>query len=104
MPILSVAGPKLLGPFRDVPAAAVSEDGRMSEARRLVQTLELVVSGETIEGRIGPERGESQSFSGWSELFALLQSITSDVGSGSRGDEQETGTAARFPTLHEPGG
>jgi hypothetical protein len=103
VPILSVPDPKLLGAFRDAPAAPLAEDGHVSEARRLVRTLELIVSGDTIEGRIGPERGESQSFSGWSELFALLQSMTSEGGSDSRGDTQETGTAARSPTVRERG-
>ena len=56
----------------------VSDDTTVSGTRRLVQTLELVVSGETIEGRIRPEHGASQDFSGWSELFALLQSLTSE--------------------------
>jgi hypothetical protein len=87
---LSVPDPKLLGPVRDAPAGRLSEDGDMSGTRRFVQTLELVVSGDTIEGRVRPERGESQAFSGWSELFALLQSMTSEVRRDSRGDEQKT--------------
>ncbi len=75
----------------------------MSGTRRFVQTLELVVSGDTIEGRIRPERGESQSFSGWSELFALLQSMTSEVGRGSRGNEQKTETIVESLTVQDGG-
>lgn len=75
----------------------------MSGIRRFVQTLELVVSGDTIEGRIRPERGESQAFSGWSELFALLQSMTFEVGGGCRGNEQKTQTIVESLTVQDGG-
>ena len=92
--ILSVFGPRLFGDLRDAPAAPASDDEDMSGARRLVQTLELVVSGDTIEGRLRPEQGPSRYFSGWSELFALLQSITSEFGhpQGSERAQTEDGS------------
>lgn len=64
----------------------------MSGTRRLVQTLELVISGDTIEGRIRPESGPSRDFSGWSELFAQLQSLTSEPSRDADGNEQEAKT------------
>jgi hypothetical protein len=64
----------------------------VSGTRRLVQTLELVVSGDTIEGLIRPENGPNREFSGWSELFAQLQSSTSELGHDHDTDDAATTT------------
>ena len=103
-PILSVPDPKLLGPFRNAHTHPAFDNTVMSGVRRLVQTLELVISGDTIEGRIRPESGPSRDFSGWSELFAQLQSLTSEPSRDADANEQDAKTVnAASQTMHDSG-
>ena len=83
---------KLLGRLRNAHTRPAFDNADMSGIRRLVQTLELVISGDTIEGRIRPESGPSRDFSGWSELFAQLQSLTSEPSSDEDRIEQDAKT------------
>jgi hypothetical protein len=55
--------------------------GQVDDPVRLVLTLELAATAEPIAGiaRAGDQSG--QAFSGWSELFAVLQTLVSQAGS-----------------------
>jgi hypothetical protein len=57
---------------RRPPLAA--DDWRVNSPVRLVLTVELAVTAEPITGLVRSGEG-SQGFSGWSELFAALQTL-----------------------------
>jgi hypothetical protein len=58
---------------------------------RLVLTVELAVTSESVEGVVSSADRPDQSFSGWSELFAVLMTLTSGAG----GDEIAPGRLQR---------
>ncbi|MCW3065656.1 MAG: hypothetical protein JWN32_2828 [Solirubrobacterales bacterium] len=60
------------------PAGPTSIAG-MSGAARLVVTLELDVSEHPVRGRVRLDDDSARAFSGWSELFAVLQAVTSEA-------------------------
>jgi hypothetical protein len=57
---------------RPDPAA---DDNHVNGPVRLVLTVELAVIAEPIAGLVRSAEGSSQAFSGWSELFAALQTL-----------------------------
>lgn len=51
-----------------------ADDWRVNSPVRLMLTVELAVTTEPIAGLVRSSEG-SQGFSGWSELFAALQTL-----------------------------
>jgi hypothetical protein len=69
-------------------AAAPADDQCMTGMRRLVVELELVIGEQQpIEGWARAPGFVPRSFSGWSEMFATLQTLVSggQAGGGSAG-------------------
>jgi hypothetical protein len=61
----------------------------MDSTGRIVLRLEVITCrGEPISGRVWDCDGVGHEFSGWSEMFAILQRLTSPLGDGhqSEGD------------------
>ena len=54
--------------------------GRMNDPIRLVLTVELAVTAEHVAGLARDGDRPGQAFSGWSELFAVLQTLISQAG------------------------
>jgi hypothetical protein len=54
--------------------------GRMNGPVRLVLAVELAVTAEPIAGLVRAGDRPGQAFSGWSELFAVLQTLISQAG------------------------
>jgi hypothetical protein len=56
-------------------------DGRLARVSTapLLVTLELDVSGQPVEGQVRLADRTAWGFSGWSELFAVLQTLTSQA-------------------------
>jgi len=65
--------------------------GRVNGPVRLVLTVELAVTAEPIAGLVNAGGGPGQAFSGWSELFAVLQTLISQAGGDADGPGQRTG-------------
>ena len=62
----------------------------MDSTRRIVLRLEVITCrGEPISGLVWGCNGVGHEFSGWSEMFAILQRLTSPPGDGR---ETEGGT------------
>jgi hypothetical protein len=55
--------------------------GHVDDPVRLVLTLELATTSEPIAGFAHAGDASGQAFSGWSELFAVLQTLVSQAGS-----------------------
>jgi hypothetical protein len=55
--------------------------GHVNGPVRLVLTLELTATAEPIAGLAGSGGQPGLAFSGWSELFAVLQTLISQAGS-----------------------
>jgi hypothetical protein len=55
---------------------------------RLVLTLELTTTTEPIAGQALSGDQPGLPFSGWSELFAVLQTLTSDAGGTATAPDQ----------------
>jgi hypothetical protein len=51
----------------------------MSGDHPLVLTLELDVSGQPVAGLVRLADEDARGFSGWSELFAVLQTVTTEA-------------------------
>lgn len=55
----------------------------MEGNRRIVLQLELVTSSQQpMAGLVRARDGLAHPFSGWSEMFAVLQTLTADPGGG----------------------
>jgi hypothetical protein len=65
--------------------------GRMNGPVRLVLAVELAVTAEPIAGLVRAGDRPGQAFSGWSELFAVLQTLISQAG----GDVDTGGSAGQ---------
>lgn len=53
----------------------------MAVTRRVVLRLEAIISDQQpIRGLVRASSGHSLTFSGWSEMFAVLQALTCDPG------------------------
>jgi hypothetical protein len=53
----------------------------MTEPRRVVLKLEAIISDQQpIRGLVRADDGHALAFSGWSEMFAVLQTLTSGPG------------------------
>ena len=62
----------------------------MTEPRRVDLRLEAIISDQQpISGLVRADDGRALAFSGWSEMFAVLQRLTSIPGNDS---ETEDGT------------
>jgi len=62
----------------------------MESARRVVLQLDVTASGrQPIAGLVRTRDGLAHAFSSWSEMFAVLQRLTSEPGGDS---ETEDGT------------
>ena len=55
----------------------------MTEPRRVDLRLEAIISDQQpISGLVRADDGRALVFSGWSEMFAVLQTLTSSSGDG----------------------
>ena len=55
----------------------------MDNADRIVLRLEVIRSGgQPISGLVWDDGGLAHAFSGWSEMFAVLQTLTARPGDG----------------------
>jgi hypothetical protein len=62
----------------------------MDNTGRVILRLEVIGNdGQPISGLIWDGDGVAHAFSGWSEMFAVLQTLTSSPGDGT---EMEDGT------------
>jgi hypothetical protein len=62
----------------------------MDNTGRVILRLEVIGSGgQPISGLVWDGDGVAHAFSGWSEMFAVLQTLTSSPGDGT---EVEDGT------------
>jgi hypothetical protein len=60
----------------------------MDSTGRVVLRLEVISSGgQPISGQVWDGDGRAHAFSGWSEMFAVLQTLTSPPGSDSAADD-----------------
>jgi hypothetical protein len=76
------------------PVAAAADDRRMTGFRYLVVELELIVGEQQpIEGWARAPGFQPQRFSGWSEMFAMLQTLVS----GSEGAAAGSGAGEAVP-------
>jgi hypothetical protein len=68
----------------------------MTEPRRVDLRLEAIISDQQpISGLVRADDGRALAFSGWSEMFAVLQTLTSGLGDGTQTDDAQTdGTQA----------
>jgi len=64
---------------------------------RLVLTVELAVTAEPVEGLVRSAGRPDQSFSGWSELFAVLMALTSEAGGTTSHRTVSSGPSSRTP-------
>jgi hypothetical protein len=63
----------------------------MTEPRRVDLRLEAVISDQQpISGLVRADDGRALAFSGWSEMFAVLQTLTSGLGDGTQTDGTQT--------------
>jgi hypothetical protein len=53
---------------------------RMNDPVRLALRVEFSATAEPVEGVVRFGGGPAQPFSGWSELFAVLMTLTSEAG------------------------
>jgi len=67
----------------------------MTGSKPLILTLELVVSPQPITGLVRRPDRSTERFSGWSELFAVLQRFTSVDGEQSIEDGSRESRATR---------
>ncbi|MGH3181608.1 MAG: hypothetical protein ACRDOH_23885 [Streptosporangiaceae bacterium] len=61
----------------------------MDNTGRVNLRLEVIRSGQPISGLVRDGDGLAYAFSGWSEMFAVLQTLTAQPGDGT---EMEIGT------------
>jgi hypothetical protein len=60
----------------------------MDSAGRVVLRLEVISSGgQPISGLVWDGEGRAHVFSGWSEMFAVLQTLTSPRGSDAAAED-----------------
>ncbi len=60
----------------------------MDNAGRIVLRLEVIRSGgQPISGLVRDGDGLAHVFSGWSEMFAVLQTLTSPPGDGAEAED-----------------
>jgi hypothetical protein len=60
----------------------------MDSAGRVVLRLEVIRSdGQPISGLVWDGGGLAHAFSGWSEMFAVLQTLTSPSGDGAETED-----------------
>ena len=60
----------------------------MDNAGRIVLRLEVIKSGgQPISGLVRDSDGFAHVFSGWSEMFAVLQTLTSPPGDGAEAED-----------------
>lgn len=60
----------------------------MDSAGRVVLRLEVIRSdGQPISGLVWDGDGLAHAFSGWSEMFAVLQTLTSFPGDGAEAED-----------------
>ena len=60
----------------------------MDNAGRIVLRLEVIRSGgQPISGLVRDSDGLAHAFSGWSEMFAVLQTLTSPPGDGAEAED-----------------
>ncbi len=52
---------------------------RVNDPVRLTLTVEFTVAAEPVEGLVRLARRPAHPFSGWSELFAVLMTLTSEA-------------------------
>ena len=71
--------------------------GSVQSPVRLVLTVELAVTAEPIAGLVRSGDRPGQAFSGWSELFAALQTLISQAGSDADTPDQR---ASDRPARH----
>jgi hypothetical protein len=57
-----------------------ADHGEMNDPARVELTIQLTVTAERIEGSVRWGTRPALSFSGWSELFAVLVAVTSQAG------------------------
>jgi len=63
------------------PRPAPGDDPGMTEPRRVDLQLEAIISDQQpISGQVRAYDGHVLAFSGWSEMFAVLQTLTSGLG------------------------
>ena len=68
----------------------------MDNTGRIILRLEVIRSGgQPISGLVRDGDGLAHAFSGWSEMFAVLQTLTYGLGDGTQTDDAQTdGTQA----------
>lgn len=61
----------------------------MDDDGRVVLRLEVTTSGgQLVSGLVWDGDGSAHAFSGWSEMFAVLQVLTSPRGSGTAAEDR----------------
>ena len=60
----------------------------MESTRRVVLQLEMASGHRPISGTVRASDGRRHPFSGWSELFAVLQLLTAEPGGITETEEQ----------------
>jgi hypothetical protein len=62
------------------PTATQADHNGVNDPVHVELTMELAVTAERIEGTVCPAARPALSFSGWSELFAVLLTVISEAG------------------------
>ena len=65
--------------------------GRVSDPVRLVLTVQVAVTAEPIAGLVAAGDRPGQAFSGWSELFGVLQALISQAGDDADSPDHRAG-------------
>jgi hypothetical protein len=74
--------------YRDAAGGGFAEDRCMDSTGRVVLRLEVITSGgQPVSGLVWDGDGSAHAFSGWSEMFAVLQVLTSLPGSGTAAED-----------------
>jgi hypothetical protein len=60
----------------------------MEGTRRVVVQLEVAIDHQPISGMVRASDGRRHPFSGWSELFAVLQKLTAESGGTAETEER----------------
>jgi len=79
---------KPCGMHRDAAGGGSADDRCMDSTGRVVLRLEVITSsGQPVSGLVWDGDGSAHAFCGWSEMFAVLQVLTSPRGSGAVAEE-----------------